>query len=69
MIDTIIGKTVEEALNILNNFKNMIDEKEYDSDILEQAIVYDDIYKQANRKKCALLPWWGLEKAINKIEK
>ena len=68
MIDTIIGKTLDEAINILNNFKNMIDEKEYDADILEQAIVYDDIYKQANRKKCALLPWWGLEKVVNKVK-
>ena len=69
MIDTIIGKTIDEAINILNNFKNMIDEKEYDKEVLEQSIVYDDIYKQANRKKCVLLPWWGLEKVINKIEK
>ena len=60
MIDTIIGKTVDEAINILNNFKNMIDEKEYDAEVLEQALVYDDICKQANRKKCSLLPWWGL---------
>lgn len=68
MIDTIIGKTLDETINILNNFKNMIDEKEYDSNILEQANVYDDICKQANRKKCALLPWWGLEKVIKKID-
>ena len=47
-----------------NNFLNMIDEKEYDSDILEQAVVYDDVYKQPNRKKCVLLPWWGIEKAL-----
>ena len=69
MIDTIIGKTVDEAITILNNFKNMIDEKEYDEDVLEQAIVYDDIYKQANRKKCALLPWWGLEKVVGEVNK
>ena len=69
MIDTIIGKTIDEATIILNNFKNMIDEKEYSEDKLEQAIVYDDISSLANRKKCALLPWWGLEKVINKIEK
>ena len=68
MIDTIIGKTLDEAINILNNFKNMIDEKEYDPEVLEQALVYDDIYKQANRKKCALLPWWGLEKVVNKVK-
>ena len=69
MIDTIIGKTVDEAITILNNFKNMIDEKEYDEDVLEQAVVYDDIYRQANRKKCALLPWWGLEKVVNEVKK
>lgn len=64
MIDTIIGKTVKEAKQILANFDFMLNEKDYDEDILEQAIVYDDIYLQPNRKKCALLPWWGLEKAI-----
>lgn len=67
MIDTIIGKSLEEAIKIYENFSKMINEDEYDSEILEQAIVYDDVYKQPNRKKCALLPWWGFEKVINKI--
>ena len=66
MIDTLIGKDVKTAYEILNNFENMIDEKEYDKQILEQAIVYDDIYKQPSRKKCALLPWWGIEKILTK---
>ena len=69
MIDTIIGKTIEEAQEILNNFQNMIDEKEYNEDVLETAIVYDDVKNLANRKKCALLPWWGLEKVIKKVGK
>lgn len=68
MIDTLIGKTKEQAKNILNNFLNMIDEKEYDENILEQAIVYNDIAKQPNRKKCALLSWWGIEKILNELE-
>ena len=65
MIDTLIGKTIDEAKEIINNFYNMIDEKEYNEEILEQANVYDDIYRQPNRKKCALLPWWGIEKILN----
>lgn len=69
MIKTVLGKTLEEAKEIYLNFLNMIDEKEHDEDILEEAIVYNDIYKQPNRKKCALLPWWGLEKVFNKIER
>ncbi len=65
MIDTLVGKTIDEVREIIENYINMIDEKEYNKDVLEQAIVYDDIYKQPNRKKCALLPWWGIEKILN----
>lgn len=68
MIDTLIGKTVEEAINIYENFNKMISEENYNEDILEQAVAYDDIYKQPNRKKCALLPWWGFEKVINEYK-
>ena len=68
MIDTLIGKTVEEAKEILRNFENMIDEKEYDANLLQEAIVYDEIYKQPNRKKCALLPWWGIDKILDRKE-
>lgn len=68
MIHTIIGKTLEEAIEIYKNFSQMINEEEYNSEVLEEAIVYDDIYKQPNRKKCALLPWWGFEKVVNKLK-
>ena len=68
MIETIIGKSVEEAKKILKNYEYMIDEKEYDDVILEEASVYSDIAKQPNRKKCALLSWWGLKKVIGEYE-
>ena len=68
MIDTLIGKTIDEAKNILIQFSNMIDEQEYNIEVLEQAIVYDDIGRQPNRKKCALLGWLGMEKVINIVE-
>lgn len=66
MIETLIGKTILEAKEIINNFYDMIEEKEYNMDILEQANAYDDIYKQPSRKKCALLGWWGMEKLLDK---
>ncbi len=68
MISVLIGKTLKEAETILQNFVNMIDEKPYDKNVLEEAIVYDDIYKNPNRKKCALLSWWGIEKILNQIK-
>lgn len=69
MIKMLIGKTLEEVVDIYNNFNNMISEQQYNEEILEEAIVYDDIYKQPNRKKCALLPWWAIEKALNEYKK
>lgn len=67
MIETLIGKTITEAQTIIQNYKAMIDEQPYHVDLLENAIVYEDIAKQPNRKKCALLSWWGVERILNQI--
>ena len=69
MIETLIGKTLEEAREIYDNFTKMVDEEHYNAEVLEYSVVYDDIGKQPNRKKCALLPWWGIEKAFKEIDK
>ena len=66
MIETLLNKKIKEATEIYQNFENKINEKTFNKDILEQAIVFEDIYKQPNRKKCALLPWWGIKKIIDK---
>lgn len=68
MTDTLIGKTKEEAKEILTNILNMVKEKEYDKELLEEAIVFDDISRSPNREKCVLLSWWGIEKLINQIK-
>lgn len=64
MINTLIGKTKDEAASILESYEHMINEEPYDASILEDAVVYSDIARQPNRKKCALLPWWGFKKAL-----
>lgn len=66
MIDSLIGKKVSDAKIIIDNFENMINEKEYDENILKEAVVYSDIAKQPNRKNCALLTWKGAAEAIKK---
>ena len=66
MIGMLLNKSVEEALDIINNYQNMIDEKEYNIDLLKEAIVYSDIAKQPNRKKCATLTWDGMENLLEK---
>ena len=60
MTNLLKGKTIDEAINIIENFENMIEEKTYNEEILYEANVYDDVAKQPSRKKCATLSWHGL---------
>ena len=65
-IGVLIGKTKEEALDIIENYENMIDGKEYDEDKLKDLIIYDDIQKQPARVKCATLGILGIKNILKK---
>ena len=64
MIRTLIGKSLDEVINILDNYKKMINEEEYDESVLGELMVYDDICKQPNRKGCALIPVRAVDKVL-----
>lgn len=68
MIHNLIGMTIEEAKEYIKNFENMINEQPYSEDILKEALCYDTIYQQKSRKTCALLPYVGIKRAIDKYE-
>ena len=62
------GKTKEEATHIVDNYMHMIYEKEYDPELLEEAIAFKNTHKQANRIKCATLGWTGFLKLLEGSE-
>ena len=69
MIDTLKGKTVEEAKEIVKTFIEMIkrettDEKELEK--LEDAIAFRNVANMPARVKCALLAWHTIEDILNK---
>ena len=68
MIKTLLNKSLKEANEIYENFENMINEKKFKKELLNDLIVYEDITKQPSRKKCALLPWWGIKKIIEQYK-
>ena len=68
MIKKLIGKTIEEANTLMDNYYNMIDEKEYDKEILGELNAYEEIYMQPNRKKCAIFPFETLKKVFEKYK-
>ena len=68
MIDTLRGKTIEEAKEIIQTFIAMIKREETDEEklkILEDAIAFKNVSNMPARVKCALLAWHTIEKIIN----
>ena len=69
MIDTLKGKTVEEAKEIIKTFIEMI-KRETTSDEelkkLEDAIAFKNVSNMPARVKCALLAWHTIEDLLNK---
>lgn len=67
MIRSLIGKRIDEIKKILSNYQKMINEEEYDSEILGELNVYDEICKQPNRKNCALLPSVAVKEMLEEL--
>ena len=65
MTELLKGKSVEEAKAVIDQYMNMIYERPYDPEVLDEAIVFKNTHKQANRIKCATLGWNAMKKIIN----
>lgn len=68
MSELLCGKTIDEAKVIIENYHNMIDQKEFDEELLQEAIALHTVGKQANRIKCATIGWKAIEEMIHESE-
>ena len=69
MIDTLKGKTIKEAKEIIKTFIEMIKretENEEELKKLEDAIAFKNISNMPARVKCALLAWHTMEELLKK---
>lgn len=69
MIDTLKGKTIEEAQEIIKIFIGMIKREITDDEELkklEDAIAFKNVSNMPARVKCALLAWHTLEDILEK---
>ena len=69
MIDTLRGKTITEAKDIIETFIKMIKREitsEEELEKLEDAIAFKNISNMPARVKCALLAWHTMEDILNK---
>ena len=72
MIDTLKGKTIKEAKEIIATFIGMIKREIQSEDELkklEDAIAFKNVSNMPARVKCALLAWHTIEDMLEKNEK
>lgn len=67
MTDLVIGRTVEEAMDVFSVFRQMMESQgriEPDEDVLEDAIAFAGVSQFPARVKCAMLSWMALRDAL-----
>lgn len=71
MIDTLKGKTVKEAKEIIKMYLKMIKREEITQEEiqkLKEAYAFKNISNMPARVKCALLSWHTLEDMLNQLD-
>lgn len=64
LTNLLIGKTKEDGIYLIDNYLKMINEEEYDKEVLKELLVFDDTSKQPSRIKCATLSANGIKKFL-----
>jgi len=69
MCDRVIGMNAKEGLYVIEQYLAMIAEKEYDAEVLDEAIVFMNTGKQAARIHCATMGWDAMKALLEEKEK
>jgi len=67
MTQKIVGRTVEEALGLREEFKKLMEGKAVDSETLGDLVSMQGLRKLPVRIKCALLAWASLKQGIDEF--
>lgn len=65
MTELMKGKTISQAQDIMTAYFDMIALETVDAELLREAVVFENVGKQANRIQCATLGWRGLKWILN----
>lgn len=67
MYDSLAGKSLDEAMEALGRFQQMVQSKGEDpgdEDVMGDAVAFAGVAKYPARVKCALLPWMAWKDAV-----
>ena len=68
MSELLTGKSLTEAHQIIDQYYAMINGSAFDETLLEEAVAFHTVGKQANRIKCATIGWKAIEEMIAESE-
>ena len=64
MCELLINKNKEEAFYIMDQYFHMVHEEPFDDSVLEEAIVFMNVSKQAARIRCATIGWYAAKNLL-----
>ena len=70
MIDTLLGKTLQEAKEIIETYLKLISRQKITAKqkaTLHDAIAFENISNMPARVKCATMPWHTMQDLLNQI--
>ena len=68
LCDLVINQKKDRALYIIEEYKKMIYEKEFDDEAVGELIAFINTHKQASRIKCATLGSDGITKLLENVK-
>ena len=65
LLSLIEGKNINKALLIIHEYKEMINGRKFNKELLDEALVFINTSRQPSRIICATLSWDGAQQLIN----
>ena len=64
LTNLLIGKNKKDGIYLIDNYLKMINEEDYDIEVLGELLAFDDTSRQPSRIKCATLSANGIKKFL-----
>ena len=65
MSELLVGKTIDEAKRIITEYNAMINMLPFNEEVLQEAVAFHNVGRQANRIKCATIGWKAILQLID----
>ncbi len=69
LMEMIENKSIDDVLVLIDEYHKMLNEEDFNEELLNEAIALQNTARQPSRIKCALIGWDGVRDLINTHQK